>query len=222
MSERARLKGYFVSGTDTGIGKTFIGQHLIAELNHKHPSVKVRKPVESGCVPDENGNLLTQDGDQLFHANNCRENLGIVTPFRYKAALAPNKAARLENKTLTLDDLESAVRNNITDDDLVLVEGAGGIYSPIADDGFNIDLAIRLGLDVILVVEDRLGAINQAMMAVNAIQKQINIHAIILNQISEQTDQSMENIQALKGYTQIPVYHCTPAGTITQAVFHNI
>ena len=221
MNKRSKLNGYFVSGTDTGVGKTYISQHLIAELNHLHPSVKVRKPVESGCVPDEKGTLMTQDGDSLFHANKCRENMGIVTPFRYLAALAPNQAALLENKSLTLDDLESAVRNNLTVEDVVLVEGAGGIYSPIAEDGFNIDLAIRLGLDLILVVEDRLGAINQSMMAIKALDNQLNIHSIILNQLDDTIDPNMNNYQSLKTYTNIPVYHCPFKGNLTQPVFNH-
>lgn len=161
---------------------------------------------------------MTQDGDSLFHANQCRENIGIVTPFRYKAALAPNQAALLEQKTLTLDDLESAVRNNLTAEDVVLVEGAGGIYSPIAEDGFNIDLTLRLGLDLILVVEDRLGAINQSMLAIKALEKKLDIHSIILNQLDGSIDPNMNNYHTLKTYTKIPVYHCPCKGTLSQPI----
>jgi dethiobiotin synthetase len=203
-------QGYFITGSDTDVGKTWIARQIIGQINSKYGSVKVRKPVESGCEKID-GEYFPADGNALYQSNNQTENLTLVTPYRFHAALAPDRAARMENYTLTLEQLYKACLNQVTADDTLLVEGAGGFYSPICEDGLNADLARALGLKVIIVCEDRLGAINQALLTISAVKQEgLDIQAVILNQNKPPVyaGDSLDNYQDLCQRTDIPVYTC--------------
>ena len=214
-SEQHPLNGFFVTGSDTGVGKTWVSCQIIKQLAPTHSTLKVRKPVESGCDTDENKQLLPADGIALFNANNQQENLITVTPFRYSAATSPDRAAQLENKSIYLKQLKQAVSSNIQMEDLLLVEGAGGFYSPIAEDGLNADLARLLGLKIIIVIEDRLGAINQSLLTIKAVESEgLEIKAVILNQLCHLKDSRLDNLSDLKKRTAYPVYHCDYMGEL--------
>lgn len=212
--------GYFITGSDTDVGKTWVGQHIIRQLSSQVKSLKVRKPIESGCKQSETGELFPADGDNLFRANDYRESLDIVTPYRFRAALAPDRAAALEGKIITVDHLIQAVNNNIESGDTLLVEGAGGFYSPIAKNALNADLAKALGLDVIIVIQDRLGAINQTLLTINAVQHAgLRICAVVLNQTSQHSPEGMDNLADLSGLIEYPVYTCHYEGVLPDIKF---
>jgi dethiobiotin synthetase len=203
-------QGYFITGSDTDVGKTWVARQIIQQLHTKHDSVKVRKPVESGCKKKD-GEYFPADGNALYQANHQTESLALITPFRFQAALAPDRAARMENHILTLQQLHQACLNQITVDDILLVEGAGGFYSPICEDGLNADLARALGLKVIIVCEDRLGTINQALLTITAVKHEgLDIQAVVLNQNTppNSTGDNLDNYQDLCQRTDIPVYTC--------------
>lgn len=210
------LKGIFITGSDTAVGKTWISCQLIQQLKHKVSSLKVRKPVESGCDVVLPGNQLKPaDGNALFEANDHKESLQQVAPLRFKAATSPDRAARIEHQTIYLHQLQQSVTSNIQTEDFLLVEGAGGFYSPIAEDGLNADLARLLGLDIIVVIQDRLGAINQSLLTIKAIESEgLVIKAVILNQINEHKDDNLNNLTDLKIRTHYPVYSCTYNGLL--------
>jgi dethiobiotin synthetase len=214
------IQGFFITGSDTNVGKTWVAREIIKQLNDKYASVKVRKPVESGCKKID-GEYLPADGNTLFEANHSCESLSLITPYRFHAALAPDRAARLENHTLTLEQLHQACLNQITADDILLVEGAGGFYSPICEDGLNADLARALGLKVIIVCEDRLGAINQALLTIAAVKQEgLKIQAVVLNQNKPPTgnDSNLDNFQDLSQRTDIPVFTCAYQSNINEQV----
>lgn len=217
---RHGLHGFFITGSDTGVGKTHAGCQIVTQLSSQVNSLKVRKPIESGCTQSSSGILYPADGDSLFRANKRRESLDIVTPFRFSAALAPDRAALLENHTITLDDLTRAVQNNLDNGDTVVVEGAGGFYSPIAKNALNSDLAKTLGLEVIIVIQDRLGAINQALLTIQAVQAcALRIRAVILNQTRAERPDDMDNLADLRDRIHIPVYTCGYEGTLPDITF---
>jgi len=210
MTEQTQcLQGYFITGSDTGVGKTWIARQVVNQLNQCGHMVKVRKPVESGCEAID-GEYFPADGHSLYQANQQREQLSLVTPYRFRAALAPDRAARLEHTRLTIDMLYQSVIEQVNVTDTLLVEGAGGFYSPIADDGLNADLARKLGLKVIIVTTDRLGAINQALLTIAAVKQEgLAIQALILNQnIHTNEDSGLHNIEDLKLRTDVPLFNC--------------
>lgn len=201
MSNDQHLGGVFITGTDTGVGKTYIGSRLIRSLRARDIPVTPRKPVESGCAA-EGTHLIPADGLLLMEAADL-DCLDKVTPYRFKAPLAPPQAATREGQEIRLQQLVNACSRH--DDSIVIVEGAGGFLSPIASDGLNADLAIALGLPVILVVADRLGCINHCLLTIEAIRhRKLHIAGIILNRISDEGD--MQNAEEIKRWIDYPVF----------------
>ena len=200
--------GYFITGSDTGVGKTYIACELIRHLNSLDAKLETRKPVESGCATDEDGALIPADALKLQAANNNAEAIERIAPYRFKAALAPPRAAALEGCHLQIADLVNACSLDNSECRLI-VEGAGGFYSPLAENGLNADLASVLQLGVIVVVNDRIGAVNQALMTIQAIESHHqDITAIIMNQVGEETDNDMDNSDDLRNRCGYPVFRC--------------
>ena len=212
-----RQPGFFITGSDTNVGKTWVATQLIKQLRSRGIALKVRKPIESGCQRLDDAQLFPADGNSLFEANDCQENLQLVTPYRYSAAVAPDRAARLEGERVYLDQLQQAVNADVRRSDFLMVEGAGGFYSPIAQDGLNSDLARRLKLDVIIVVEDRLGAINQSLLVIKAVEGEgLKVHALILNQCKPDGTIELDNWKDLCARTRHPVYRCSFQGQLEE------
>lgn len=202
---KPRSRGFFMTATDTGVGKTFVGTQIVRTLTARGIPVAVRKPAESGCEEHE-GELVPADARALWLAADQREPLATVCPLRFRHALSPARAAMLEGEPLTLDRLADAVSKDVGETWLH-VEGAGGICSPIAADGLNADLLERLALPALLVVPDRLGGINQALMGVSALrERKLELAAIVLNAVEEATDPAMDNLAELRDYLSIPVF----------------
>ncbi len=196
--------GLFITGTDTGVGKTRIGAALIRALKASGFTVWVRKPAESGCVRTQAG-LLPQDAQALSLAAGDPEPLEAVCPYRFEAAVAPERAARLCGQPLALERLIEACRP--PGKGLLLVEGAGGFYSPIAAAALNADLAQALALPVLLVATDRLGVIHQVLVTLEAIfGRGLNPIGIVLNQIRPLATSPMDNLEDLRRWCQVPVY----------------
>lgn len=198
-------RGLFVTGTDTGVGKTHISAILAHQLNHRGLVVRPRKPVESGCLRGEGG-LIPVDAATLQVAAGSDELLAQICPYRFESALSPERAAALADKSLTLDDVTAVCRRGVAVSDFLLVEGAGGFYSPLASGVLNADLAFALSLPVLLVASNRLGVINQTLLAVEAIKRRgLTLAAVILNQVTADIDPQMDNAAELSRWLGKPV-----------------
>lgn len=174
------LKGLFVTGTDTGVGKTEVGTQIAAKLWQHGIAVTARKPVESGCARTSNG-LSPADASRYQQALDNSLSLEKICPYRFEAALAPPVAARQQGVNLTLSMLIQACSN--TEEALNIVEGAGGFYSPLATHSLNADLAAALGYPVIVVAANRLGCINHVLLTLAAIaHRGLETLAIIVNE----------------------------------------
>lgn len=173
-------RGAFMTGTDTDVGKTWVGVQLLQALQQAGIRTAPRKPVESGW-PSAAADMADTDAQQLLTAANDPElNLDQVCPNRFGEPLSPPRAAQLEGVQLTIQTLAEQCQQHVTDGAFLYVEGAGGFYSPLAHDGLNADLAGALNLPIILVSEDRVGCINQILLNVEAIQnRQLTLAGII-------------------------------------------
>jgi dethiobiotin synthetase len=200
----AALPGIFVTGTDTGIGKTWVGVHLIRHLRTQGVDIAPRKPVESGWQTD----TAQTDAGQLAAAANWQGTLEQVCPNRFQAALSPPRAAQREGKVLQVAALARQCREGLTANPFLYVEGAGGFYSPIAHDGLNADLAQQLGLPVVLVSEDRVGCINHVLLVAEALQhRQLRLAGVILNP-RQPAVEGMDNLADLRHLLAVPVMRC--------------
>jgi len=200
--------GYFVTGSDTDVGKTYVACEIVRQLCQHGVGIETRKPAESGCELSTTGDLVTHDAAALQAANGNREKIERITPYRYRAALAPHRAARLEQQEIYLESLVDACSRDDMEHRLI-VEGAGGFYSPLAENGLNADLASALQLPVIIVVNNRIGAVNQSLMTLQAVEsRQLRVAAIILNQVTPTIDDAMDNASDVKSYCDVPLFCC--------------
>jgi len=206
MNKETIHKGLFITGTDTDVGKTYIGAQIVAQLCNLNIKVIPRKPIESGCQRIEAA-LLPDDANQYYLAVNKIVPLEEICPYRFEPPISPQRAARLVNQPITVDQAHAACINNITEDNFLVVEGAGGFYSPLCENGVNADLAEALQLPVLLVANDQLGCINHILLTMEAIQKRnLHITAIILNGKNQTHDDAMNNADDLKTLVGVPVF----------------
>jgi dethiobiotin synthetase len=205
------MQGLFVTGTDTGVGKTRVATGLAHALTARGLRVHARKPVESG-VDARTGPL---DAQALHEAAGAHEPLERVCPLRLRAPLSPERAARLEGVALELDDLVASVRAGTDGAGFVLVEGAGGFLSPIARDALNADLAQALRLPVLIVAADRLGTLNHVMLTVEAVRTRgLDVAGVVLSAPSQVEPDAMDNAGELARWLGRDVYrlaHGDPA-----------
>lgn len=200
--------GMFMTGTDTGVGKTWVSVRLIHALRALGLELIPRKPVESGWADD----VTTTDAWRLANAAGLSLDghqqtaiLDKVCPYRFRAALAPPRAALLEGQELRIKNLANTCPTRVASGQALLVEGAGGFYSPIAHDGLNADLAQVLGLPIILVAEDRVGCLNHILLVAEAIKRRsLTLAGVILNAKTPPVV-GMDNASDLMTWLKIPV-----------------
>ncbi len=160
-------RGYFVSGTDTGVGKTRVAVALVHALRAQGLRVAVMKPVAAGCAPG----APNEDVSVLMQAANVAADVDDVNPYRFDAAIAPHIAAAQAGVRIELDRVADAFARLAAGADTVVVEGAGGWRVPLNDREDMADLAARLGLPVLLVVGLRLGCLNHALLTADAVMR---------------------------------------------------
>lgn len=163
------MSGVFVTGTDTGIGKTFASCALLRAWRARGLAARGMKPVASGCDETPHG-LRNEDALALIAASDPAPDYADCNPFAYAPAIAPHVAARLAQKPVSLDVIIAAHGRIAAHADRVLVEGAGGWLAPFDDTLAQADVVHALDLRVVLVVGVRLGAINHALLSVRAVR----------------------------------------------------
>ncbi len=202
LQQLSQLPGIFMTGTDTGVGKTWIGTRLLQHLRQLGIQVTPRKPVESGWSTEQ---ITDSDTWKLALAASGFQPLNQICPNRLLAPLSPPRAAQLEGKQLKIQQLAQQCREHYQPPNFLYVEGAGGFYSPVASDGLNADLAAALKLPILLVSEDRVGCLNHILLTVEAIRtRQLSLAGIILNPIHP-APAGMDNQQDLRALLEVPI-----------------
>ncbi len=170
---------WLVTGTDTGVGKSMVGAALVRAWCDAGVDVGVLKPVESGVAD------APADGTLLWDAAGRRQPLEEVCPVRLRAPLAPPVAARQEGVVLDPGDWARRIDALRARHARVLVEGAGGLLSPLWEGGHAAELARRCGLAVLVVAPDRLGVINHVRLTVEALQRrELAVVAVVLSRVA--------------------------------------
>ena len=211
------MQGVFITGTDTGVGKTHIGVLLAKALSNKNIKVIPRKPVESGCKRI-GGRLIPGDALALKQAAGYKGELEEVCRYRFSQAVSPVRAANLSNQQLTTAQLAKACRHDGIDG-FIMVEGAGGFYSPLSDDGLNADLAEALQLPVLLVAKDILGALNHVLLNTEALDKRgLGLAGIVVNNQdnNKDRDRHMDNVADLSERLDCGVFYQNYCGSISE------
>ncbi|MCA9247344.1 MAG: dethiobiotin synthase [Planctomycetales bacterium] len=198
-------RGLFITGTDTGVGKTFVAACIARQLVAAGRRVGVYKPAESGWFADE-----SSDAHALWQAAGKPGELHQVCPQRFAAPLAPPIAAIVEGRKVDEQLLRDGLEFWLDASEIVLVEGAGGLMSPIGEDEFVADLALEFGFPLLVVSPNVLGTINQTLqtlIAANTFRDGIDVAGIVLNAAqSPVEDVSVStNRSQLEQYCRAPI-----------------
>ena len=181
------MHGLFVTGTDTGCGKTEISLGLMAAVQTTGAKVLGMKPVASGCTPSPDG-LRNDDAVRLRAQGSSEAPYGLVNPYAFAPPVAPHIAAGEAGIEIRLPTIEQAYRALAGEADQVIVEGVGGWRVPLGRNLFVSDIPGALGLPVILVVGLKLGCINHALLTVESIQSS---GGVLLGWVANQVDPTM-------------------------------
>ena len=197
-------KKIFITGTNTEVGKTFITKNLIERIQLKGYSVSPYKPVETGCIK-KSLTLIPNDSMIYFRAINKKIALDQINPYRFLEPISPAAAIKRSKRKVTINDYISKLKD-LPNSDLTIIEGAGGLCSPLAPDGYNIDLIRKAKVSTVLVAKDEIGVINNVILSLSMLQKyKIKVLAIVLNRkVSSQPD-GMNNYQEIKSLTKVPL-----------------
>ena len=180
---RKRIPGLFITGTDTEVGKTYVSALIAAALHRAGHRVGVYKPAASGCRPQAGG-LVSDDAVALWEAAGRPGTLDEVCPQRFAAPLAPHLAALAEGRRLDPKLLRSGLDAWLRQSDVVLVEGAGGLMSPLGEEDYVADLALEFGSPLIVVARNGLGTINhtlQTLITASTFRDGLEVAGIVLN-----------------------------------------
>jgi dethiobiotin synthetase len=194
----------FVTGTDTGVGKTRVAGALCRGLAARRIRVAAMKPVASGCRPTREG-LRNDDALALLAAMNVRARYSDVNPYAFAPAIAPHIAAREAGVDIDFSVLDRAYERLRLQSQALIVEGAGGWLAPLDSSRAFADLAVHWHVDVILVVGMRLGCLNHALLTVESIERRgLRLRGWVANSIDPRALRLTENISSLESRIAAP------------------
>ena len=207
------MKGFFITATGTDVGKTVVTAALTCALRQQGFSVGVAKPAASGAIRQADGSLRSEDASLLMAAAGLDESWrDTVNPYCLEAALAPATAAELEKVAIDPAILLDRIGKLSAAHDLVLVEGAGGLTTPLHEEYLICDLAKALQLPLLIVAQATLGSVNTALLtAAYAKSQGLNPAALLLNRWPAQPGILEEStIAYMKRLTGLPVWSFLP------------
>ena len=203
-------KAFFVTGTDTNVGKTLIAAGLLVAAKNKGLTTVALKPVAAGCEKMHNG-LRNSDALILQSVITQKLDYDQINPYALEAAIAPHIAAQQEKRSLSVDRLSGFCRGILSSANVTLVEGAGGWRVPINAHETMADLAKNLQLPVILVVGVRLGCINHALLTIEAVMRDgLPVAGWVANCIDAQMPVLQDNIDSLRVRIAAPCLGVVP------------
>jgi dethiobiotin synthetase len=215
-------KGVFITGTDTGVGKTFFACKLAALLHESGYRIGVMKPAESGCA-EQKGKLYPQDAILLKEASASEDPLHKICPYQLGEPLAPSVAAQRQGITLEIDRLMDVYDEISSGHDITLVEGAGGLMVPLLPSYTYADLARVLKLPVIVIAANRLGMINHLLLTLeHARCKGLSVLGYVLNRLERGTSLAAEtNREALSTLTAVRCAGELPYKAVSEDVYNS-
>ena len=192
----------FITGTNTDVGKTYFGLSLVKFLN-LHTHCIAFKPIETGCKLSEN-KLIPADATKYYKLIKKGITLEQINPYRFLEPVSPYLAIKKAKRRVYVKDYLHKLKN-ISNNNTILIEGAGGAFSPIALDGLNIDFMKLVKSKNILIVKDELGCIGSTLSHYFSFKKYgVKLDIIILNNHKKN---KMNNFDEIKKYIDIPLYN---------------
>jgi dethiobiotin synthetase len=176
------MSGWFITGTDTGVGKTVIAGALAVLCRKRGRRPGVFKPVATGCRRDVRLGLVSEDAEFLAHCADGAEPLDTINPVRYSGDLAPLVAAERKQRPIDWAAIDANLERTRATSDWLVVEGAGGLLTPIDAKTSVADYAVRLGLPLVIGARATLGTINHTLLTIEAARtRNLRIAAVVIN-----------------------------------------
>jgi dethiobiotin synthetase len=176
-----KVKGLFITGTDTGVGKTLITGGIAHILRKQGLKVGVFKPVATGCRIEMN-ELVSRDSEFLRMCAELDEPMTVITPASYEIPAAPIVCVRKENRPIDYEQIAAMFNYLARTCDVILVEGIGGVMVPLDEKTMIIDLAAKMKLPTVIVAREKLGTINHALMTIGAVRNAgLYVAGVVIN-----------------------------------------
>lgn len=190
------MQSYFITGTDTNVGKTVVTACLATLFKSRGEDVGVMKPIESGVDP-ECSSSANSDAKFLMEVSGVQDALEDVCPYRLKTPASPYQAARIEEKELDPEKILERFRALQSKHSMMLVEGVGGLLVPITRRYNVTDLALQMNLPLIIVSRIQVGTLNHTLLTINAARQHgLKVAGVILNPVHEG---ELDNIEEEQG-----------------------
>lgn len=208
------MKAYFVTGTDTGVGKTTVGVGLLAAAARRGLRAGSLKPAESGCQRSEDGALMAADAEALWQASNVGQSIEEICLYCFEAAVAPGVAAAEQGVSIDPSVIVRAFKRLARlRPDLVLVEGAGGLLVPFGDNWTAADLARQLNLPLLIVSRPGLGTINHTLLTIEvARMRGLSVTGFVFSNARPDTERALllSNADEICKAGRAPYLGCVP------------
>jgi dethiobiotin synthetase len=177
----SKAKGLFITGTDTGVGKTLITSGIACILRRQGLKVGVFKPVATGCRIEMN-ELVSRDSEFLRICAELDEPMTVITPASYETPAAPIVCARKENRPIDYEQIAAMYNYLARTCDVILVEGIGGALVPLDEHTMIIDLAAKMKLPTVIVAREKMGTINHTLMTIQAVRNAgLHVAGVVIN-----------------------------------------
>jgi dethiobiotin synthetase len=198
---KREYKGLFITGTDTGVGKTIVAAGLAASLANSGMDIGVMKPIETGF------SLRSSDAVFLKKIAGVKDSLDSICPYRLKHPLSPFTAAQIENVSIRLERIARAYEGLLQNHQALLVEGAGGLLVPITREKMMADLALYLKLPILIISRTGLGTINHTLLSVEvARQRGIEVAGVIFNHLGPRRGLAERtNPSVIRHFIDVPI-----------------
>ena len=213
MTRKTKLRGLFVTGTDTGVGKTWVAAGLLAALRRRGIDAVPMKPVQTGCT-GRGADLRAPDLELSLAAAGLVPAPGeraLMAPYLFRPACSPHLAAERAGVRIDLTRIARAARALAAAHEFVCVEGAGGVLVPLDGKLTMVDLMRRLGLPVLLVARAGLGTINHTLLSLRALRENgLSVAGVVFNQAGPGPWGMIEadNVKTVARLGQVPVAAC--------------
>jgi dethiobiotin synthetase len=216
MLARVPIPSIFVTGTDTGVGKTVIAGALADWFRRRGARVAVLKPAATGCVHRREG-LVSEDAEFLAACADARFPLDLICPQRYEEPLAPAVAAERANQPLDWDAIDRSIRLMSRESDVMIIEGVGGVMVPMDPRHTVLDMAVWLGSPTVVVARPNLGTINHTLLTVAALRSvDVKVAGVVINRFHTDGASIAEETagRAIETWGKIPILATVPDGSI--------
>ncbi|HNR13124.1 MAG TPA: dethiobiotin synthase [Thermodesulfobacteriota bacterium] len=206
-----RRRGIFVTGTDTGVGKSVVAGAIAAILAEEGINVGVMKPAETGCLR-EDGTVVAGDAEYLRALVHVSDPLTEIVPYCFREPLAPGVAARCEGVSVDTDRVARIFDDLSGRHEFMVVEGAGGLLVPFSDSLLIADLVRLLDLPLLVVARGNLGTINHTLMTVRCAEAAgIPVCGIVINNVVDDTSRATRtNPDVIAALTKVPIWGVLP------------